>query len=100
MTVKVSGPNDILYAIEDALPSDAIGGKDFARGLELGGSSWIEFDAAKLKSVAGKLYEVVSSYMRSRPSAEVVIGDVSIKLSNVSEDTINTAIDKAIEASR
>lgn len=99
MALKILAPSDLIYDLEEALPDDVILGRDVPVGLELGGTPWIEVDPAKLKAFVAYLVEKVSSFLSARPNAGIRVGDIEITLENVSEATINTAIEKVIAAS-
>lgn len=99
MEMKIAGPNDLLWAIAEVLPEASILSQNTGSGLDLGTESWLGVKPEMIRQFASRVFDVIRKFGQSRPSAEITIGDVSIKLGNVSEELICSAIDRAIEAS-
>lgn len=100
MSVEIIAPTDFLHDLEEMLPSESIVGREMVEGLEMGGIPWISVDPETLRNFAGLIAERLVRFFSARPKADIRIGDVSLTLENVSEQSINAAIDKAIEATR
>lgn len=100
MEIVITGPNDILWELQSELPENSVVTDATDTNLNMGTAPWLGIDANTLKHFAKRIYDILSVFSKSRPNAEITMNGITIKLGNISEQLIETAIDKAIESEK